>query len=216
MEAMTMQAPETTDQIRLELDKRAFMAALDNLPRIITAPDSDTLKNKAYFRAAFHDFFNQVLGIPASPAMLANIMNQESNDARDRILLFAMGFLTSGGIAGVVKHALPAIREKFNQSDIMEYILKELILLAFTMSKVIAPDLLISDLERKEEFARKMLAIFNIGVTGENETESKTILENLDSVEIQKLSSELEVIIRAEIQKRMAEAAEAAAKDTRE
>ena len=119
-----------------------------------------------------------------------------------------MGFLSSPIIEPLVKQTIVILDKKI---DMAGYIIQELFTLMGQLHDVISPENILLNEERKEEVARKLLDIFKIGVEGETNDESSLILDTLDSVEIKNLSEELEVKIRAEIQKTLDERAKAAA-----
>lgn len=192
--------------------RRDLMQAMDDLPRAITAPDSLAANNKGYFFATFCDFLNDVLGMPVPREVVKGLIDKELDTSRIQLLLVVMGFLSSGRIMPAARQAIAVLASVY---DVPDYLLKELFLLSFYMSKVVTLEAIVMQKDRKEELARKVLAILGIGIEGESIEESISILENLDSVEIQKLSSELEVIIRKQISDRLAAEA-AAAKPSRE
>jgi hypothetical protein len=199
---------------RVVVSRRDFMKAMDDLPRAITASDSRAANNKEYFYATFCDFLNDVLGMAVPRDVVKGLIDKDLDTPRMQLLLVGMGFIASARILPAARQAISALESAY---DVNEYLLKELFLLSFYMAKVVTLEALVTQKDRKEELARKVLAIMGIGIEGETVAESVSILENLDSVEIQKLSSELEVIIRKQISDRLAaEAAAAAAKPSRE
>ncbi|MEX2725741.1 MAG: hypothetical protein Q6353_000660, partial [Candidatus Sigynarchaeum springense] len=181
------------------VSRRDFMMAMDDLPRAITSPDSKAASDKDAFFPVLCDFFNDVLGLTVSRDVVRGLVDKELDTPRMQLLLAGMGFVASARIAQFARQAVSALQERF---DVVEYLLKEFFLLSFYMAKVVPFDAIITQNDRKEELARKILAILGIGVEGESAAESAAILENLDSVEIQKLSSELEFIIRKQISDR--------------
>jgi hypothetical protein len=194
------------------MSKRAFMKAMDDLPRAIVAPGSLAANDKGVFYATFCDCLSDEIGVKISRDVVKNLIDKELDPPRMQLLVIVMGFLASGGVHPVARQAIPILEGKY---DVPEYLLKELFLLSFYMAKVITLEAIVTQQERKEELARKVLAILDVGIEGETRAESMAILENLDSVEIQKLSSELEVVIRKQITDRLAAEA-AAAKPSRE
>ncbi len=201
-----------TLNLTIFVTRRDFMQAMDDLPRAITAPDSLAANNKEYFYATFCDFLNDVLGMAVPREVVKGLIDKELDTPRMQLLLVVMGFLASGRIQPAARRAIAALASAY---DVPEYLLKELFLLSFYMAKVVTLEAITMQKDRKEELARKILSILGIGIEGESIEESISILENLDSVEIQKLSSELEVIIRKQISDRLAAEA-AAAKPSRE
>ncbi|NMC05353.1 MAG: hypothetical protein GYA24_09085 [Candidatus Lokiarchaeota archaeon] len=191
---------------------RDLMRAMDDLPRAITAPDSPAANNKDLFFATFCDFLSDVLGVVVPRDVVKGLIDKELDAPRMQFLLVVMGFLASGRIFPAARQAIAALASVY---DVPEYLLKELFLLSFYMAKVVTLDAIVMHKDRKEEVARKVLAILGVGIEGESIEESASILEGLDSIEIQKLSSELEVIIRKQISDRLAAEA-AAAKPSRE
>jgi hypothetical protein len=194
------------------VSRRDFMKVMEDLPRAITASDSRAANNKDCFYATFCDFLYDVLGIAVPRDVVKNLIDKELDTPRMQLLLVGMGFVASARILPAARKAVTALKSAY---DVAEYLLKEVFLLSFYMAKVVTLDAIVTQKDRQEELARKILAILGIGIEGETAAESNSILENLDSVEIQKLSSELEVIIRKQISDKMAAEA-AAAKPSRE
>nr|MDO8086678.1 hypothetical protein [Candidatus Sigynarchaeum springense] len=194
------------------VSRRDFMRAMDDLPRAITSPDSIAASGKDAFFPVLCDFFNDVLGLAVPRDVVRGLVDKELDTPRMQFLLVGMGFVASARISPLARQAVIALQGAYN---VVEYLLKELFLLSFYMAKVVSLDAIRTQKDRKEELARKILDILGIGIEGESAAESAAILENLDSVEIQKLSSELEVIIRKQISDRLAVEA-AAAKPSRE
>ncbi len=211
METMTktMTAGPATKAL---VTRRDLAKAMDDLPRAITAPDSKAANDKGAFYATFCDFLNDLLHTNVPRDVVKDLIDKELDLPRMQLLLVGMGFISSARVLPAAREAITTLQGPY---DVAEYLLKELMLLSFYMAKVVTIESLVTQKDRKEELARKILAIFGIGIEGESAAESAAILENLDSVEIQKLSSELEVIIRKQISDRLAAEA-AAAKPSRE
>ncbi|MBN2150520.1 MAG: hypothetical protein JW839_03635 [Candidatus Lokiarchaeota archaeon] len=196
----------------IAVSRRDIARAMDNLPRALTDAGSLAASDKAAFFAAFCDFLNDVLGVAVPRDVVKNLIDKELDSARMRLLLLCMGFAASAHVLPAARRAAEALQGAY---DVPEYLLKELFLLSFYMAKVVPADAVLAHKDRWEELARKVLAILGIPIEGETAAESKAILANLDSVEMQKLSSELEVVIRKQIQDLLAAEA-AAAKPSRE
>ncbi len=197
---------------KIFVSRRDFMKAMDDLPRAVTAPGGRASNDKDAFYPILCDFFNDVLGLTVPRDVMKHLVDKELDTPRMQLLLAGMGFVASARISPAARQAIAALQGAY---DAVDYLLKELFLLSFYMAKVVPLEAIVSQKDRKEELARKILAILGIGIEGEGAAESAAILENLDSVEIQKLSSELEVIIRKQISDRLAAEA-AAAKPSRE
>ncbi len=205
---------ETTGTIDVAVNRRDFLNAMEDLPRIMTDRESVTIKHRQYFLAVLNDFLNTIVTTPLDVKVVDEIVNKQFEPEPMRVMLLGMGFIAS-------RNMLPAIRKKIDvlqqKIDVASYIVKEMFFLAISMSQVISADIIMTNRDRKEEIARKILKVFDIGIHGETKEESRAILENLDSVEISKLTGELEVIIRKQIQEKLdAIAAAAAAKPSRE
>jgi hypothetical protein len=194
------------------VSRRDLVKAMEDLPRAITASDSRAANDKGVFYATFCDFLNDLLHTNVPRDVVKNLIDKELDLPRMQLLLVGMGFMSSTQVFPAVRKAITALQSAY---DVTEYLLKELLLLSFYMAKVVTLEAIVTQRDRKEELARKILAILGIGIEGESAAESAAILENLDSVEIQKLSSELEVIIRKQISDKLAAEA-AAAKPSRE
>ncbi len=192
--------------------RRDLVKAMEDLPRAITSPDSRAANDKGVFYATFCDFLNDLLHTNVPRDVVKDLVDKELDQPRMQLLLVGMGFISSARILPAVRQAITILQGTYDVSD---YLLKELLLLSFYMAKVVTLEAIMTQKDRKEELARKILTILGIGIEGESAAESKAILETLDSVEIQKLSSELEVIIRKQISDRLAAEA-AAAKPSRE
>nr|MDO8116948.1 hypothetical protein [Candidatus Sigynarchaeota archaeon] len=206
---------EQNHRLDVTVDRRDIMNAIEDLPRILTEKESISVRSVQNFLAAFNDFMNDVMGVPLGPDILEDLVKKQLDTDRMRIFLITMGFMSSRAILPAIKARIQSIRQKM---EIEKYILEEMFMLALTISAVISPDLILTNRERKEEIARKILKIFDIGINGESREESRAILDNLDSIEIQKLTGELEVKIRKIIQEKLdaIAAAAAAAKPSRE
>lgn len=190
------------------------MMAMNSLPPIIIEPDSPTVDNIDHFLAVFYDFMNHELDIDVTRAVLQNLLGKKLDKERMRMLLISIGFLSSSHVLPVLRDLVSSTRDKV---DLAEYIVRELLVLTLYLGEVINPEMILTNDERKEEFARKLLKVFKVGIDGETREESSALLETIDSVEIHKLTNELEVKIREEIEKILeAERAAAAAKPSRE
>ncbi|MBD3186908.1 hypothetical protein GF325_08790 [Candidatus Bathyarchaeota archaeon] len=204
----------TTFTSSSSISRRKFMMAMNSLPPIIIEPDSPTVDNIDHFLAVFYDFMNHELDIDVTRAVLQNLLGKKLDKERMRMLLISIGFLSSSHVLPVLRDLVSDTRDKV---DLAEYIVRELLVLTLYLGEVINPEMILTNDERKEEFARKLLKIFKVGIDGETREESSAILETIDSVEIHKLTNELEVKIREEIEKILeAERAAAAAKPSRE
>nr|MDO8110969.1 hypothetical protein [Candidatus Sigynarchaeota archaeon] len=202
----------TLASISPSLPRRTLIKAIEDLPHIIVKQNSTTVTSLDNLYAVFCDLLNELLGLSANRSTIKAFIQQAFIKDSPWLFLIAIGFLASDAVLPAVRRALPPLEAKYN---ITEYLLNELFTNTHYMSKVVPVDVFQVNQDRKEELARKLLKIFGIGIDGETKEESASILENLDSVEISKLSSELEVIIRKQIQDKLAAEA-AAAKPSRE
>ncbi|MFX0099578.1 MAG: hypothetical protein ACFFCS_08350 [Candidatus Hodarchaeota archaeon] len=198
----------TTNTNGLEISRRDFMRAMTDIPSIMSAPDSVTLNSYTRVKAAFYDFMNHELDLDTQLALINRFLTSKIHRSKLHLLLVFLGFLSSPIILPFVRKSIEILKQKVN---VGEYIIQELFTLISLLNKVVFPEKILLEEERKEEVARKLLEIFKIGIEGESIEESKSILGTLDSVEIKNLSEELEVKIRAQIQKRLDEQAKAAA-----
>ncbi|MHA1683635.1 MAG: hypothetical protein ACTSUE_22035 [Promethearchaeota archaeon] len=196
------------------ISRRSFMQAMNEIPRIMTSADSVSLKQTENFIAVFYDFINHELEMEVTREKITNLIGNVLDTDSKRLILICLGFLSNRDVLPTIKEI---VNETKKQVDMVDYIVKELLLLALYTGKVVSPEMILTDDERKEEIARKLLVTFKLHVDGETSEESRSILENIDSVEIQKLTNELEVKIRKQIEDMLAaEAAAAAAKPSRE
>jgi len=194
------------------LARRMFMKAMNELPRVIVNQENVARFTQDAVYAIFCDLLEDLLEKPPPRGPVKELAERIVAKLNPQMFVIALGFLESSTVFPAVKQAIPAVQARFN---VIEYLMEELFTTTLYYSTVVTMEAFIASQDRKEEFARKLLKIFGIGIDGETQAESTATLENLDSVEMSKLSSELEVVIRKQIEDRLA-AEEAAAKETRE
>jgi hypothetical protein len=202
----------TPPQSSAILARRMLMKAMNELPRVIVSQENVARFTQDAVYAIFCDFFGDLLENSPPRGPTKELAERIVTKMNPQMFVIALGFLASSTVFPVVKQAIPAVQARFN---VIDYLMQELFTTTLYYSTVVTIESFIASQDRKEEFARKLLKIFGIGIEGETQAESTVIMENLDSVEMSKLSSELEVVIRKQIEDRLA-AEEAAAKETRE
>ncbi|MHA1733579.1 MAG: hypothetical protein ACTSU5_16650 [Promethearchaeota archaeon] len=191
------------------IDLRVMLDALASLPDEYL-DGAGVYSEKGNILALLHDLAMDLVDRSGEagfdPVEVGSWVEGLEEDQR-RVLLLIIGLLADADTQTSLKGAKSFGRYK-------NVVPRHLFNLAKKLGKVVPPDKFFQDEERREELARKVLAVLGLPIEGETKEDSESRLLQVDSLEIDRIQRE----VKEKIRKAMEEAAKraAAAKVSRE